>query len=73
MNEVPRALWDLAGVIHNAKMELCYGKKWSPEYRSKWPEYRDSGHFMHADNRQPFVDIALEQAKAVQKNLSVAQ
>lgn len=53
--------WKLAQIIHEAKNKLCYVNG-NPSYRNEWPlcKRENYGH-----NPQPWVDVAIAQAKAV--------
>jgi hypothetical protein len=63
-----RDLWDLAGVIHEARIKLAWGRLTS---REPWPDGTDK--YLRAYPHSPiaYVDLALASAKAVTDNFKI--
>lgn len=55
----------LAGLLHEARMQECYGN-WDLPHRFRWPKTREQWtHYQHNPHSQ--VEQALAQAKAMIK------
>ena len=57
-------LWDLAGVLHRARIELAWGKG---SRREPWPKF----HRSYTHNPIAYVDLALAQAAAVVEHFKI--
>lgn len=66
MSDIPQNVWDLAKLLHDTRDQFCWGKHQS-HHRHKWPGDEVTPH-NYGHNPQPWVDIALAQAKAVLKS-----
>lgn len=58
--------WALAQVLHEARMQECYGNRMDAPSRRHWPGPEVTRH-NYGHHRSPHVDIALAQARAALK------
>jgi hypothetical protein len=58
-------LWDLAGVIHRARVTLAWGQAGAT--REPWPKFSTA----YSHNPIAYVDMALASAKAVVNNFKI--
>ena len=71
MNDSDEVFFRVGGILHEARMEECYGKM-QISTRQKWPEtFKDFRRQRMAG--QPWIDVAIAQVRALIKNALVAQ
>lgn len=63
MNLPDELLYRVGGILHNARMQECYGN-WHPSWRAKWPSsLKEFRRQMMAG--QPWIDVANAQTRAL--------